>query len=304
MAAIELRTRSRATPRIWSRLSLAVGVAFVLFAVVLSTGAGGSQVSQAVSNFGLGYAAVSAAVACLVRARWLGGRARAGWLLIGLGALSWALGQATWAYIDAFHTEMPAFPSTATIGYLGLIVFTSAGLLVLPSATQALANRIRSVIDGLMVAISLALIAWIFVVSPMIVAGQHTSRELYAGLAYPFGDIVMLTIVLYMLAQQRAHERGLGALTLIAAGMAAFAASDVCYAYFSMIGSYRPGDVSDIGWFAGFGLLLLAAMKPLPPAREEVVEAAESNQPVCSPRSSGTRRPATATCSWPTPGPC
>src|SRR4051794_7825442 len=53
MAAVELRTRSRATPRIWSRLWLAVGVAFVLFAVVLSTGAGGSQVSKAVSNFGL-----------------------------------------------------------------------------------------------------------------------------------------------------------------------------------------------------------------------------------------------------------
>jgi diguanylate cyclase (GGDEF)-like protein/PAS domain S-box-containing protein len=274
MAATEARGKSLVTAAIWSRLCIAVGVVFVLFAVLLSTGVGDPDVTRRVSGYGLCYAAFSAAVASMECARWYAGRTRGGWILIGMGALSWGIGQAA----DTFMSS-PDFPSPATLGYLGMIVFTSIGLLVLPSAQQALANRIRSVLDGLMVATSLILIAWIFVISPMLAAGDHTPLALYAGLAYPLGDVVIITIVLYMLAQQRRHGRVFGALMLIAGGMAAFAVADVCYAYANLVGSYRAGQISDIGWFAGFGLILLAAMRPLPPVRTEP-EQAESNQPV------------------------
>ncbi|WP_203821502.1 putative bifunctional diguanylate cyclase/phosphodiesterase [Paractinoplanes ferrugineus] len=274
MAATQARGRTPVTPAIWSRLCIGVGVAFVLFAVLLSTGAAGPWATQKVAGYGLCYAAFSAAIASMECARWYRGRSRGGWLLIGLGAFSWGAGQV----VDIYRTA-PGFSSPATLGYLGMIVFTSTGLLVLPSAQQALANRIRSVLDGLMVAISLVLIAWIFLISPLLASAGRTPLELYTGLSYPLGDVVIITIVLYMLAQQRRHGRAFGSLLLIAGGMAAFAVADVCYAYFHLVGTYRPGQISDIGWFAGFGLILLAAMKPLPPARP-AGEVAESNQPV------------------------
>jgi diguanylate cyclase (GGDEF)-like protein/PAS domain S-box-containing protein len=247
----------------WPRLCLVVAAIAAVFGAVLSTGVGGPQVSQTLSNVGLCLGAVSAAVACLFRARRFTGRMRWGWALIGLGVLSWGLGQACWVYLESFRGDEVPFPSQADIGYLGMVLLTPAGLLILPSAQQALANRARSVLDGLMVAASLVLMAWIFVVEPLIKQGGDSVLALYISLAYPLGDVVIVTIVVYMLALQRQRGRNFGHLALVGAGIVAFAVSDIGYAYLNLIGAYASGSVTDIGWFAGFALILLAARKPV-----------------------------------------
>src|SRR4029453_16448043 len=80
--------------RAWVRLCAAIACVVALAAAVLPTGAGGPEASQTISNVGLCVAAISAAIGCLVRARTFAGRMRLGWALIGLGVLSWGLGQA------------------------------------------------------------------------------------------------------------------------------------------------------------------------------------------------------------------
>ncbi|MEU8236477.1 bifunctional diguanylate cyclase/phosphodiesterase [Actinoplanes sp. NPDC048967] len=246
----------------WARLCVSVAVVVATFGVVLSTGVGGADTAQLISNLGLCAAAASAALACLFRAAALRGRVRAGWALLGLGVLSWGAGQGCAVWLETFTGSVP-LPSQADIGYLGMILLTSAGLLVLPVATQTLANRARSVLDGLMVAVSLVLIAWFVVIEPLIKAGGDSVLALYLSLAYPLGDIVMVTIVVYMLALQRRRGRDFAHLALVAAGIVAFAASDIGYAYLNLTGAYASGSGTDIGWFAGFSLILLAATKPL-----------------------------------------
>ncbi len=253
----------------WARLCMFVGAVVLLFALVLGTGVGGPHFAQTVSNFGLGLAALTAAVACLIRAQSFTGRMRWGWAMIGLGVLSWGLGQSAWVYLETFRGDEAPFPSPADLGYVGMVLLTPIGLLVLPSRAQNLANRLRSILDGLMVAASLMLIAWIFVVAPLLAAGQDSAMALSVSLAYPLGDVVIVTMVLYMLAQQRRHGRTFGHLALVGAGIAAFAVSDICYAYLSLIGEYSSGGITDIGWFAGFSLILLASFKPVPPLRED-----------------------------------
>ncbi|WP_433296006.1 putative bifunctional diguanylate cyclase/phosphodiesterase [Actinoplanes sp. CA-030573] len=264
----------------WPRLCLIVGTLVLLFALLLSTAVGGPRFSQSVSNFGLCLGALAAAVACLGRARSFRGRMRWGWAFVGLGVLSWGLGQWTWVYLETFRGEAAPFPSPADLGYIGMVLLTPAGLLILPSSTQALANRVRSVLDGLMVAASLSLIAWIWVVSPLLSEGKDTAVALYVSLAYPLGDIVTITIVIYMLAQQRRDGRTFGQLVLVGGGVVAFAASDICYAYLNLIGMYASGGVTDIGWFTGFMLILLAAAKPVPARAEGDGPAAADGQPV------------------------
>ncbi|XVU23770.1 putative bifunctional diguanylate cyclase/phosphodiesterase [Actinoplanes sp. CA-054009] len=268
---------STATRR-WYAACALTGALVAVFAVVLGVGIGGDDVTSTVSNFGLGVVAVVAAVACLGRARSFTGRMRAGWGLIGLGVLSWGLGEMVWTYQQMASIDEMPFPSTGDIGYLGMTLLTPIGLLVLPSRAQGVANRVRSVIDGLMVACSLVLIAWIFVVSPLLENGQGSGLALYISLAYPLGDVVTITIVLYMLAQQRRHGRTFGQLALVGAGISAFAVSDIAYAYLQLVGRYSSGGPTDIGWFAGFLLILLAAAKPVPPATDD--EEADNGQPV------------------------
>jgi diguanylate cyclase (GGDEF)-like protein/PAS domain S-box-containing protein len=264
MAAIPRPVRGRSCPvRGWARLCVLVAVVVATFGAVLSTGAGGPDTSRAVSNAALCVAAIGAALACLLRARSFTGRMRWGWALIGLGVLSWGLGQIVWIHLEHFRGDAVPFPSQADIGYLGTVLLTPAGLLILPSAAQAPANRARSVLDGLMIACSLVLIAWIIIVEPLIDAGGDSLLALSISLAYPLGDVVIVTIVVYMLALQRRHGRDSGDVALVGAGIVAFAVSDICYAYLNLIGAYATGGVTDLGWFAGFCLILLAARKPV-----------------------------------------
>jgi diguanylate cyclase (GGDEF)-like protein/PAS domain S-box-containing protein len=256
----------------WARLCIVVASVVATFAAVLTTGVGGAGAAQTMSNVGLCLGAISAAVACLFRARSFAGRLRWGWAFVGLGVLSWGLGQAGWVYLESFRGDEVPFPSQADIGYLGMVLLTPIGLLILPSAAQALANRARSVLDGLMVAASLVLMAWIFVVEPLIRAGGDSALALYISLTYPLGDVVIVTIVIYMLALQRSRGRTFSQLSLVGAGIVAFAISDIGYAYLNLKGAYASGGPTDIGWFVGFSLILLAARKPMPPATDASAE--------------------------------
>ncbi|MEV6595615.1 bifunctional diguanylate cyclase/phosphodiesterase [Actinoplanes sp. NPDC051346] len=269
--------RPSAARRRWARLCVAVAVLAAGFGVVLSIG--GPDVAKTISNFGLGAAALGAAIACLARAATLRGRLRTAWGLVGLGVLSWAGGQACAVRLDLLTGTVP-LPSQADIGYLGMVVLASAGLFVFPAPTQTLANRARGALDGMMVAVSLMLIAWIFVVHPLIEAGGDGRLALAVSLAYPLGDVVMITIVVYLLALRRRGGDALGELALVGAGIVAFAVSDIEYAYLNLTGAYYPGDVTDIGWFAGFALILLAAARPVARGRRSLKEPSGGGQPL------------------------
>jgi hypothetical protein len=62
----------------WIRLCVVIAVLVAAFAAILSTGVGGPEISQTLSNVGLCLGAVSAALACLLRARSFRGRPRWG----------------------------------------------------------------------------------------------------------------------------------------------------------------------------------------------------------------------------------
>ncbi|WP_189078145.1 putative bifunctional diguanylate cyclase/phosphodiesterase [Mangrovihabitans endophyticus] len=249
-------------PRAWVLWCLAVAAVTGSFAVVLSLGLGGPRVTQTVSNVGLALAPLAAAVACLGRARTIRGRIGLGWTFLGLGVLAWGLGGVCWWYLESVRGVQVPFPSVADVGYLGMVLLTPTGLLIVSGTRQRPAVLVRSLLDGLMIAVSLMLVAWIFVFGPLIEAGADTSLALAISLAYPLGDVVILTLVAYMLARHRRHGHARVPLVLVATGAIAFALSDMGYAYLTLTGAYESGGGTDVGWFAGFALILLAARSP------------------------------------------
>ena len=244
----------------WSRLCVVIAIVVAGFAAILSPGAGGPRSRPSPTS------ACAWAPSPPPWPVWCGpavpGRLRWAWALIGLGMLSWGAARCVWVYLESVLGDEVPFPSLADIGYLGMVLLTPVGLLILPSAAQTLANRARSVLDGLMIAASLLLISWILVVGPIIEAGGDSALALYIILAYPLGDVVIVTIVLFMLAllRQRPH---CAQLALVGTGIVTFAVADSGYAYLNLIGAYASGGVIDLGWFVGFALILLAARKPI-----------------------------------------
>ncbi|MET0492368.1 MAG: EAL domain-containing protein [Actinoplanes sp.] len=266
-------TRSRPRP-----VTLLVGVLVVAFAYCMISRPGGDHATSVISNFATVALTAAAALACFVRGVRRRGRMGMAWVGIGLGALSYCFGEASWTWTETVRGQEVPFPSLPDVGYLGMVPLIAAGLLVVPVPRQSLANRVRSIVDGLMIATSLLLVSWIFVLDPTISAGADTTLGLYVLLAYPLSDIVLVTVVLYMLALLRRGSRDSGPLLLIGAAMVVIGVSDSVYAYVELNNAYSSGGLLDIGWFVGFSLVVLAACSrdsgavAVPVVTEEVVE--------------------------------
>jgi diguanylate cyclase (GGDEF)-like protein/PAS domain S-box-containing protein len=239
-----------------------IGVIALLWLACLVLGVGGPRATQAISNFGLIAAAASAGLACLATARHGTAQQERMWRLLGVSALSWGSGQAAWTWYETVLGREVPFPSLADVGYLAAVPLAAAALLSLPFAAQNLAGRVRQVLDGLMIAASLLLISWVLVLNTLFQAGTDNGLSQAISLAYPIGDIVVGTIVLFMLTRARGTNGATEIpLPLIGAGLVAWAVADSGFVYLTAVGSYSSGALIDAGWFLGYLLILIAARK-------------------------------------------
>jgi diguanylate cyclase (GGDEF)-like protein/PAS domain S-box-containing protein len=270
--------RAAAPTRGYAVLCGAVTLVTAVLLVVFVTAPGGALMSQNVSNVVLCAGAFAAAGAGIAKAlREPGTRVRWAWALTGLGSLSWGIGQVFCIWYETVLDREVPFPSLADAGYFWMMPFTAAGLLLLPVSRQSLAHQMRSILDGLMIAASLLLITWVLILGPLVRQGADSALGLLITLWYPGGDVVVLTIVLFMVARLRRGGRRPMSLPLVGAGLAAFAVSDSGYAYLTLLDSYGSGNVLDLGWFTGFMLLILAARRP------EKIRAAEDAHALTQP---------------------
>ena len=214
----------------------------------LAGGLGGTATGGMLADLGTTLMAAAGGVAGILRAHGRSGRMRWAWGAIGLGAL-----------VYAFGGRLIPTAARADLGYLGMVPVVSLGLLLVPVARQSIANRIRSIVDGLMIAASLILISWIFVLKPLLAAGGGTTVELDLRLAYPIGDVLLATVVLYMFAVLRRGGRDSVPLAVIGTAMLIIGVCDSARSYASLDASYRPGGPVDVGWLVGFAFVLLAA---------------------------------------------
>jgi diguanylate cyclase (GGDEF)-like protein len=220
-------------------------------------------VTQTVSNFGLTAVAFLAAIACIRRGLRLGGSLRNSWVLLGASCGAWGVGQAIWTiYETGLGREVP-FPSWADAGYLAAVPLAAAGLIVMPAAQQSMAGLLRIVLDGVMVALALFCTSWILVLGPLFAAGGDNLLSTTLSLAYPVGDVVTITMLIFALLRARqGGEAARQPLYLIGLGLTGIALADSGFVYLTSQTSYTSGSFIDIGWFAGFAVLFVAARRP------------------------------------------
>jgi diguanylate cyclase (GGDEF)-like protein/PAS domain S-box-containing protein len=79
------------------------------------------------------------------------------------------------------------------------------------------------------------------------------------ALAYPLGDIVTLTILLFAVMRAPRRDVRQVPLRLLGFGLAGLAVSDTGFVYLTSQAQYSSGSLIDLGWFAGFALIYAAA---------------------------------------------
>src|ERR671914_194948 len=162
---------------------------------------GGLELTRLFSNLVQAAAALLAAAACFHAAHrnpygfgraWTASLHRA-WRLLGGAALAWGLGQVVWTYLELAGDTTP-FPSLADLGYLSAVPLLIAGVLAFPTAPMRATARLRTLLDGLLIAASLLFLGWATVLGDTFRSGDSPILERRLMVAYPLGDLVAGTI--------------------------------------------------------------------------------------------------------------
>ena len=222
---------------------------------------GGETITTAVSDIGQAVPALAAAASCAIAAGRAAGRLRWAWGLLGASAASWGLGEVVWSYYTVVAGVAVPFPSAADVGFLGAVPFAVAGVLAFPTAPARGTTRARAVLDGALVALSLLFVSWALGLGQIYHQSQSSLLAQWIGLAYPIGDIVILTVLFVAYRRSPATQRG--RLAFLVAGLAANAVSDSAFAFLTASGSFLTSSyLWSAGWIYGYSLVALAPLWP------------------------------------------
>lgn len=242
--------------------SLRAGIAFTLPTAVVITlwlqfQWGGNHLTTTMDDVSQIVAPLFAAAACLVAGLRTRGRRRFAWLMLGASAAIWALGSGAWAYYEVLRGEAVPYPSLADVGYLSAVPPAAVALIAFFPRGEA---SVRHLLDGLLVAGGLLAISWATVMGALFASHSGTLLENSLGLAYPIGDVILLTIALGLLRSARGEWRM--ALVLICGGIFIYSIADSLFTYLTTIGAYGTVNGMDVMWVVGYYLVGIAALVP------------------------------------------
>src|SRR5829696_6367302 len=189
-------------------------------------------------------------------------------VLLGVGILSWVLGQAIFTYYEWVLGQPPPLPSIADVGYLSVYPFLLLGILLLPARPIPVASRTRIALDGLMIMTGAVTFSWYFILGPVMRQGSETILAKAVSSAYPLADIVLIACLIILASRPEEHTL-LPAVSLLALGLTLIVVADTNFAYWSLHDAYATGTLPDVGWSLGYMLVALGAFAArLAPSQE------------------------------------
>jgi two-component system, cell cycle response regulator len=239
-----------------------------LVALALHTGAGiGGRSLDGLFEDGLyNVLMLGAALAVLARATFLE-RQRLAWLTIGVGVLSWSLGELYYSlFIEGTSAEATGTVSPADALFLAMYPCLYVGL------GQLAKERFKRLpigvwLDGVIAGLAATTVAAAVILPPILDQAHGDIASIAVSSAYPLGDLLLLLFAVGVLGVSGGR---LGRIwTMIAASMLLSVIADSVYLYETAIGSFKEGTLLDCLWPAGAILIAIAAWTPYrpPPAR-------------------------------------
>src|SRR5918995_1844728 len=203
-------------------------------------------------------------------------------ILLGMGILSWVLGQTIFTYYEWVLDQPPPLPSIADVGFLSVYPFLLLGILLLPARPIPVASRTRIALDGLMIMTAAVTFSWYFILGPVMQQGTQTTLAKAVATAYSLADIVLIACLIILASRPEEHTL-LPTVRLLALGLTLIVVADSNFAYWSLHDVYATGTLPDVGWSLGYMLVALGAFAArLAPTGESTTTA---DEPGDTPRS-------------------
>jgi len=222
---------------------------FSLFVLHLAFGVGGHRLDHFFNRWVYDGLELLAAIGCLLRAYWVLVE-RTAWLVLGLGLLSFATGDICYDFV---YGGNPPNPSLADLFYLLFYpaCYIAVGLLI--RARISTFNR-SLWLDGAMASLASAALGASVLLEVVLQNTHGTPTTVVTNVAYPLGDILLLSLVVFVFALT--GWRPGGAWLMIGSAFALAAVADGIYLYQSATNTYSEGTLLDAFWPAA--MLLLA----------------------------------------------
>lgn len=235
------------------RAAVAAAGAFAVFAAVLRVL--DSETAETFTDLtfialGLVYVPLAARTARSVQ-----GRVRIAWLAMTIGFACWLLGDVLFAYYELVARQAPS-PSWSDAAYLAYYPWVCVALLLFPTA-RSWRSQAQMVLDAVIVTGSFFLISWLTVLRSLWQDRSGNRLEFVVSVAYPVGDVLVMTVGLLVLIRAAAGLRR--TLTLLVAGLTAAALADSLWVYDVNTTGYTAGSLTDL-LYAANALLIIVAL--------------------------------------------
>src|SRR5215471_9199951 len=208
-------------------------------------------------------------------------------LLLGLGILSYIIGQGIWIYNENIAHLHILFPSWSDAGCLGSYLFMLLAILLLPRRPLLAQARLRVLLDGLIIVVGLVTFSWYFVLGPMVLQGETTLAGRIIGMANPLAALLLICCLLRLMACSYDREMH-PVVLLLTLAFIVIVITDSVYDYLVLHNLYATGGLLDVGWPLGYMLVGLSTYALQQMARPRL-STAPVPAPVFSPKMSESR---------------
>ncbi len=200
---------------------------------------------------------LSASLAILAGARLYRPRPALAWYLFAAGTFTVVVADLVFVLTEDASPEA-RFPSLADALYLVSYLFMVYGLWFVIRRRGPGSHR-ASLIDALLVATAVGLLAWTLLVAPFARAHGVSPLATLVSMAYPIVDLLLLTAAIKLAVD---GGRRTPAVWLLGASLVSVFAADTAFSIMQLSPGYHAGTALDLGWIAWYACFGAAALHP------------------------------------------
>jgi hypothetical protein len=124
------------------------------------------------------------------------------------------------------------------------------------SGWSSFGSRLTMLMDAVIVTTALFAVSWATTFQAVWATGTDSTLAFVVSIAYPVGDLVLVTMAFLLAGRTRRGSRTVVLLLIV--GLLGMVAADATFAVAGSNGTYVSGQLSDAGWIVGFGAFALA----------------------------------------------
>ena len=238
--------------------ALLAGAIALLHLLLLIFGEGDNRLLPLKDGFLISSSALAAA-AMLYAAHHSESRSKRAWIVFAAALLLNTVGETLWAAIEVFLHGSP-FLSLADVGYLLFYPLFALGIFLLPEEPLTRGEKLKFLLDAAIVAISVTLVFWVLLISPMLLTTMIFDLGLFVSLSYLLMDLLLFFALVWLLFRKLDY-REQGPILLLAMSIAVMILTDLIFLIRIQDETFISGSLLDIGWSSSCLLMGLAAIR-------------------------------------------